>query len=139
LSIDVSGNSGRLENWKKKSWDYQAPSEPDPVRAAFLADEQGRVAIWKDRRQVKFRVTRDTVHQVPVAVDTLKAGALLEVTALRAWGRPFWTVAADAFGFQNEPISYLESSLCKVLAEFPVIMDEAGSRGYSQWLGEQVE
>ncbi|MCE7988955.1 MAG: hypothetical protein DYG89_47985 [Caldilinea sp. CFX5] len=127
-----NGVTGRTECWVK--WSYG--EEPvAPLVQALLAQANGSVDVQKKRWLRKFSL--DSGQPAPVSTDQRPAeGCTVELTQLHVQDRPYWTLALEAFGAEQQVRAHLWTVATAFLAQHspPVSCTTVNSCSYPVWL-----
>jgi hypothetical protein len=126
--------SGRMERWRK--WSVGLDQEDEGL-GDILSRGSGWVDVSKERMLARFAV-EDKINVRPIGIDDdARSGCDVELTAVEAWGRQWWTVAFESFGEEH----ILGHNLARVAERIfaagkPPILSLSHSCSYPQWLQE---
>lgn len=129
------GVSGQVERWRK--WGWQDAHGPQQQDVAPLRTPRGPwLTVAKQRWQRKY--ARTTRGFSPVDNDKFpEVGAAVEVTALKLYEEPFFSVLVEAFAptrVRQERV--LGEAIDELWQEYPgPVLTRARSYGYPFWLG----
>ncbi len=130
--LEVAGRAhGRLESWQKWSFPYPPPHH-DP------SGSPGWQPVRKRRRISRFTSASGMVVAPTVGLSG-QPRCDVELTAIRAHGRDWWTLGFEATGAAALLRSELEAAATLVFARALPGGVEPGpddSRSYAEWLGQ---
>lgn len=125
--------AGLVERYHK--WSFVL-SEPDRALARATAFAGSWIPVRKERQLRRYRVADDDRVVALTSLASPDRGCELELSGVEIAGRPWWTLAFEAFG---EP-STLQADLLEVVRyvfanDTPPALPAQDSRGYAAWLG----
>lgn len=130
---------GKLEDWEKWSWrDSQGKS--DRIIQDMIKQKKDNcwLEVKKLRMQRKYEHVGDRISEVGMTVRPSR-GCMAELTTLGIMGVPWWTMALDLFGTEQESVETAERWLALAIKKYPgPALDDAASVGYPEWLTGRI-
>jgi hypothetical protein len=124
--------SGVVEHWRK--WSFALAGDSDEL-AGIALPGSGWIAVHKERRLSRYRITGDGALTAVPASQYPEMGCDLELTQVRIARDLWWTMALEAFGDEALLQEQLYLAGRKLLAEAePPALPFEGSYSYPRWL-----
>lgn len=124
--------SGLVEGWAKWRFPLALPESPAGVAGS---DAAAWLAVDKERQLLRYQIGAGQDLQPAAPQTIIAAGCEVELTAVRAGGDRWWTVAFEAFGQSAGNEARLLTVANVLLAELaPRLLSAADSYGYPRLL-----
>lgn len=125
--------AGLVERYHK--WSFEL-NEPDAVFTRATSVAGSWIPVRKERQLRRYRVADDGRVVALTSSASPDRGCELELSGVEVAGRPWWTLAFEAFGDPSTLRADLLAVARHVFAtDAPPALPAHESRGYAAWLG----